>query len=108
MRRKKEELQLKCRRAPAYRGQEGARRASSPRAGKGGEGPRYRRGVGDRKEGERNYIQGVEGNEREKCQECEPGSWAGSAEPRPGSAEPAGVGRNGPLESRGQNPGAVS
>lgn len=58
-------------------------------------------GVRDRKEGERNYIQGVKGNEREKCQECEPGSWAGSTEPRLGSAEPAGMGRNRLLESQG-------
>lgn len=58
-------------------------------------------GVKDRKEGERNYIQGVKGNEREKLQECEPGSWAGSTEPRPGSAERAGTGRNRLLESQG-------
>lgn len=39
MRRKKEELQLKCCEASAYCSHEGASQASSSRAGKEGEGP---------------------------------------------------------------------
>lgn len=86
-----------------YCRQEGARQASSPQAG-AGRGTGAVEGGGKRKEGERNHIQGAEGNEREKCQECEAGSWAGSIKLRLGSSEPAG---DGPAASwGGQGPPA--